>query len=136
MPYRFAIVGCGNIAGRHAAAIQCVGSLAAVCDPEITKCEILVAGSGTPVYSNVEKMLSDIRPDVAVICSPSYLHASHSITSFRFGCHVLCEKPAALNTADAKKIIEAADVAGRLFYVVKQNRFNPPVILLKRLIDE
>ena len=74
--------------------------------------------------------------DVAVICTPNGLHAQHSIFSLRAGCHVLCEKPMAIKSADCMKMIQQAEKAGRHLFIVKQNRFNPPVVAVKALLDE
>jgi predicted dehydrogenase len=58
------------------------------------------------------------------------------IISLRAGCHVLCEKPMALNSSDCLVMIQEAEKAGKHLFVVKQNRFNPPVVAVKKLLDE
>jgi len=81
-------------------------------------------------------MLAAHAPDVVVICTPNGLHAEQTINALHAGCHVLCEKPMAIRAEDARAMIDAAKEAGRMLFVVKQNRYNPPVAALKQLIDE
>ncbi len=66
-----------------------------------------------------------------MICTPNGLHAQQSIQCLQEGAHVICEKPMALEVADCNKMIYASEQAARNLFVVKQNRFNPPVIALK-----
>jgi predicted dehydrogenase len=133
----FAIIGCGNIAKRHAEQIQVVGKLAAVCDIIRLKAEELGKKYNVDVFSSIEELFANKKGiDVAVICTPNGLHAAHSIISLRAGCHVLCEKPMALNSSDCLVMIQEAEKAGKYLFVVKQNRFNPPVVAVKKLLDE
>ena len=133
----FAIIGCGNIAKRHAEQIQVVGKLAAVCDIIRSKAEELGKTYNVEVFSSIEELFANKKGiDVAVICTPNGLHAAHSIISLRAGCHVLCEKPMALNSSDCLVMIQEAEKAGKHLFVVKQNRFNPPVVAVKKLLDE
>jgi predicted dehydrogenase len=90
----FAIIGCGNIAKRHAEQIQTFGKLVAVCDIIRSKAEELGKKYNVEVFSSIEELFANKKGiDVAVICSPNGLHAAHSIISLQAGCHVLCEKP-------------------------------------------
>jgi UDP-N-acetyl-2-amino-2-deoxyglucuronate dehydrogenase len=70
------------------------------------------------------------------ICTPNGLHAEHSIKALRAGRHVVCEKPMALSSNDCNRMIEESLIAQKYLFVVKQNRFNPPVQKLKEIIDE
>ncbi len=74
--------------------------------------------------------------EVVSICTPNGLHAMHSIAALRAGRHVLCEKPMAINVHDCGEMIKEAEKANRRLFIVKQNRFNPPVAAVKRIIDE
>jgi len=74
--------------------------------------------------------------DVVAICTPNGLHAAHSIKTLQAGIHVLCEKPMAITVTDCRNMIRASENAGKSLFVVKQNRFNPPVQAVKRLLDE
>ena len=133
----FAIIGCGNIAKRHAEQIQTFGKLVAVCDIIITKAEEAGKKYNAEVFSSIEELFADKKGiDIAVICTPNGLHAVHSIISLQAGCHVLCEKPMAINSSDCLAMIQVAEKTGKLLFVVKQNRFNPPVVAVKKLLDE
>jgi UDP-N-acetyl-2-amino-2-deoxyglucuronate dehydrogenase len=133
----FAIIGCGNIAKRHAEQIQEVGKLVAVCDILRAKAEELGKKYNAEVFSSIEELFANKKGiDVAVICTPNGLHAAHSIISLQAGCHVLCEKPMAINSSDCRVMIQEAEKAGKHLFVVKQNRFNPPVVAVKKLLDE
>lgn len=136
MSYRFALIGCGNIAGRHAAQMSRTGRLAAVCDTAISNAKLIGNQYNAEVYDSLDQLLAHSRPDVAVICTPNGLHAKHSIRALEAGCHVLCEKPMATRYKDALAMIEAARRHNRKLWVVKQNRFNPPVLLVKELLDK
>jgi len=137
MSLSFAIIGCGNIAKRHAEQIQVVGKLVAVCDIIRSKAEEVGKKYNADVFSSGEELFANKKGiDVAVICTPNGLHAAHSILSLQAGCHVLCEKPMAINSSDCLAMIQEAEKAGKRLFVVKQNRFNPPVVAVKKLLDE
>lgn len=135
---RFAIVGCGRIARRHAEHIKSVGILQAVCDIDSDRAKQFGEEFGCESFESIDSMLEAAKEeiDVVSICSPNGLHAYHSIASLRAGCHVLCEKPMALSVQDCGEMINAAEKANRRLFIVKQNRFNPPVVALKNLIEE
>jgi len=134
MSYRFALIGCGNIARRHARAMQEYGSLQAVCDPLITRAQDMAREFNVPAFTDSGKLFAAIQPDIAVICSPNGWHARHAIAALQAGCHVLCEKPMALRSADGRQMIEAAELAGKKLFVVKQNRYNLPVQIAHSLV--
>lgn len=133
----FAIIGCGNIGKRHAEQIQAIGELVAVCDIIRSKAEELGKKYNAGSFSSIEELFAQKKDiDVAVICTPNGLHAQHSIISLQAGCHVLCEKPMAINSSDCLIMIQEAEKSGKHLFIVKQNRFNPPVVAVKRLLDE
>lgn len=133
----FGIVGCGRIAQRHAEHIQNNGRLVAVCDVINEKASELAKQYSATAYEDLDKMLqSHPEIDVIAVCSPNGLHAEHSIKALKAGFHVLCEKPMALNVQDCGDMINAAEKANRRLFIVKQNRFNPPVAAVKNLIEE
>ena len=137
MSLSFVLIGCGNIGKRHAEQIQSVGKLVAVCDVIKIKAEELGKKYNAEVFTSIEELLTNKKDiDVAVICTPNGLHAEQSIRSLREGCHVLCEKPMAIRSIDCIAMIEAAEKAAKHLFVVKQNRFNPPVTAIKKLLDE
>ena len=134
---KFAIIGCGRIAERHALQISHVANLVAVCDIDIEKARILANTYNVAYFDNVETMLLAL-PEIEIvsICTPNYLHAEHSILALNHGKHVLCEKPLAIHVADAQNMIEAAELNHKKLFVVKQNRYNPPIVALKSLLND
>lgn len=135
--FRFAIIGCGRIAQRHAEHIDRLGSLTAVCDIIPEKAEALAVKYRASAYSGIEEFLQAIqgKTDVVAVCSPNGLHARHTVRALQTGFHVLCEKPMALTVQDCGEMINAAERANRRLFIVKQNRFNPPVAAVKNVID-
>lgn len=133
---RFGIVGCGRIGQRHAEHVHRAGQLVAVCDIDINKASQLAQQHQCKAYASLSEMLDSCKIDIVSICTPNGLHAEQSIQSLRSGCHVLCEKPMAITSYDCEEMIKEAEKANRKLFIVKQNRFNPPVAELKRVIEE
>ena len=135
--YKFLLVGCGNIGQRHATLIAAWAELLAVCDTDEKKLKSFSSKYACYGYTSFDEMLRQ-HPDaeVVVLCTPNGFHATQAISALKAGFHVLCEKPMALSVADAKKMIAAAKKAGKHLMVVKQNRFNPTVASLKKLIEK
>jgi UDP-N-acetyl-2-amino-2-deoxyglucuronate dehydrogenase len=134
---RIAIIGCGRIAQRHAEHINNKGVLAAVCDIDKEKADQLANQYKAKPFYNIEELLkSDLSLDVISICTPNGLHAEHSIKALKAGFHVLCEKPMALKVDDCERMIEAAELAGKRLFIIKQNRYNPPVVAVKKALEE
>jgi UDP-N-acetyl-2-amino-2-deoxyglucuronate dehydrogenase len=134
--FNFAIIGCGRIAQRHAEHIDKLGKLTAVCDIVPGKAEILAKKYNADAYTNIDELLKNTNAEVIAICTPNGLHAEHSIKALNAGFHVLCEKPMAINSKDCRDMISAAEKATRHLFIVKQNRFNPPVAAVKKIVDE
>ncbi len=135
---RFAIIGCGRIAQRHAEHIQKNGKLVAVCDIVSEKANFFAEKYSATAYYSIEDMLTKElgNIDVVAICSPNGLHAHHSIMALNASMHVLCEKPMALKPSDCGKMINIAEKNNKRIFIIKQNRFNPPVTAVKNAIDE
>lgn len=134
---KFGIIGCGRIAQRHAEHISNKGKLLAVCDIDEKKADVIAIEYGATAYYSMEDLITAQKNiDVLVICTPNGLHASHSIAALNAGFHVICEKPMALTTPDCEAMIKAAEKANKRLFVVKQNRFNPPVVAVKKAIEE
>ncbi|MGI8583980.1 MAG: Gfo/Idh/MocA family protein [Chitinophagaceae bacterium] len=134
---KFAIIGCGRIAQRHAEHINNNGKLIAVCDIMKEKAVALALKYDAASYTNISDLIKNEREiDVVSICSPNGLHATHAIQSLRAGFHVLCEKPMAINVHDCGEMIKEAEKANRRLFAIKQNRFNPPVVAVKDAIDK
>ncbi len=134
---RFVIIGCGRIAWRHAAHIAARGRLIAVCDIDKERADQLAQHFDARAYYTLDDLLQkEEQVDVAAICTPNGLHASHAIACLKAGLHVLCEKPMAITVEDCGEMIKTAEKANRRLFAIKQNRFNPPVAAVKQLIDE
>lgn len=133
----FALIGCGRIAQRHAEHINTNCNLKAVCDIDSNKANELAQKYNSKSYCDIDELLEAEKDiDVISICTPNGLHAAHTIKSLKTGHHVLVEKPMALSVVDCGEMIKAAERANKRLFVVKQNRFNPPVVKLKELLDE
>ena len=136
MKFNFLLVGCGRIGERHAEHICNFGNLVAVCDIDPIKAKSFAAKFNCNYYTSLEQMLEfNSKADVLSVCSPNGLHAEHSILALNAGINVLCEKPVALTTYDCGRMISAAEKNNKRIFAIKQNRFNPPVEIVKELID-
>ncbi|MBA4198259.1 MAG: gfo/Idh/MocA family oxidoreductase [Chitinophaga sp.] len=134
---KFAIIGCGRIAQRHAEHINKFGELVAVCDVVKDKATALADKYHAVAYTDAKTMLAAEKSvDICSICSPNGLHAQHAITALHHGFHVLVEKPMALTVYDCGEMIKAAEKANKRLFAIKQNRFNPPVAAVKEAIDK
>lgn len=134
---KFALVGCGRIGQRHAEQIIKYGQLLAVCDiSEHNALSVVKNLAGVKYYTDLSEMLeSESGIDVVSICTPNGLHALHSIMCLNKGFHVLCEKPMAISSHDCGEMIKAAEKNNCRLFIIKQNRFNPPVVAVKEIID-
>lgn len=132
----FALVGCGKIGIRHADHMKNVGTLKAVCDIDYYKANKIAEKYNCKAYSSLEDLLNNERDiDVLAICTPNGLHASNAIDALNAGINVLCEKPMATSVYDCGEMIKAAERNNKRLFIIKQNRFNPPVAELKKLIE-
>lgn len=132
---RFAIIGCGKISPRHAQQIIKVGKLVGVCDIIKERADNLALEYNTIAFYNINDLLK-IEAELIVICTPNGLHANQTIQFLNAGFHVICEKPMALTTKDCSEMIKASEINNKKLFIVKQNRYNPPVIAVKKLLDE
>jgi predicted dehydrogenase len=133
----FAVIGCGYIGKRHAEHINNLGNLVAVCDIKEEKAVQLSDAYSCKRFLDIDELLEDSgNIDVISVCTPNGLHAEHTIKALRKEKHVVCEKPMALKTSDCKLMIKASKEVNKLLFIIKQNRFNPPIAALKRIIEE
>ncbi len=135
---RVALLGCGRISRNHLEAIAKVAELelVAVADIDVARATEAGAAYGVPGFSSLEEMLAKVPSDLVAICTPSGLHPQHGIFAAKAGRHVLTEKPMAISLAAADDLVAACDAAGVHLFVVKQNRLNPSIQLLKRAVDK
>lgn len=134
-----AIIGCGRIAKRHADLLgtgQIAGArLAAVCDIQEERAREFGSRYGVPAFRDIGEMLASPGIDAVSVLTPSGMHAEHSIQVARSRRHVIVEKPMALTLSDADAMIKACDDHGVRLFVVKQNRFNVPVVKAREALD-
>jgi len=129
---KFALVGCGRIAKRHSELLgnsQIQGaSLVAVCDVVVDKAQTIGKQFSVPFFTDMHEMMKNVNIDVVVVLTESGKHAEQVVALTSYGKHIVVEKPMALTLDDADAMIQACDVAGVKLFVVKQNRFNVPVV--------
>ena len=135
---KFGIIGFGRIGRRHAEHASKFGQLVSVCDINESNLKDASENYDCSTYIDINKFLTENknRIDVVAICTPNGLHAEHSILSSNNGFNVLCEKPMALNSFDCGEMIKASEANNKRLFIVKQNRFNPPISALKNAIDD
>ena len=136
---RIAIVGCGRISANHFGSIETHQQhleLAAVCDIEPTVMQAHADKYAVPGYLDLEEMLTQEQLDLVALCTPSGIHPAQAALAARHGVHVVTEKPMATRWKDGVAMVKACDEAGVRLFVVKQNRRNTTLQLLKRAIEE
>lgn len=137
---KFALVGCGRIAKRHSELLGLGqinnASLVAVCDIDEDKAKKIGEHFNVPYYTDMDEMMQKESIDVVSVLTESGYHAKHVINLAKYGKHIVVEKPMALTLDDADAMIQACDENGCKLFVVKQNRFNVPVVKLREAMDE
>lgn len=136
--YNFAVVGCGRISQKHFDAIaDCpAAKLCAVCDSDEDTARAVGEKLSVKWYASMEEMLSSQNEiDVVDILIPSGLHAENAIKAAEYGKHVVVEKPMALTLESAENMIKACDKNGVKLFVVKQNRYNKPIVKLREFYE-
>ncbi|MBV7388042.1 Gfo/Idh/MocA family oxidoreductase [Pasteurellaceae bacterium TAE3-ERU1] len=136
---RIAVVGCGRISKNHFGSIQQLSDeyeLVAICDIDQEKLESHSKEYGVPGYSSLDELLKNEQLDLVTLCTPSGIHPEQAIKAAAHGVNVITEKPMATKLADGLAMIKACDAAGVKLFVVKQNRKNTTLQLLKRAITE
>jgi UDP-N-acetyl-2-amino-2-deoxyglucuronate dehydrogenase len=136
---RFALVGCGRISANHLLALEQHADraeLVAVCDIDRAALKAAVSRTGARGYEDLGQLLEESNPDIVVLATPSGLHPAQTIQIAEARRHVMTEKPMATRWEDGKRMVQACDNAGVQLFVVKQNRRNATLQLLKRAIDK
>lgn len=135
---RFALVGCGRIARNHFSALKQFGDLCelvGICDVEPRALEEAVHITGAKPYKSLDALLAQCETDAVILTTPSGLHPSQAIKVAQAGRHVVTEKPMATRWEDGKRMVAACDEARVRLFVVKQNRRNATLQLLKKAIE-
>ncbi|WP_257293930.1 Gfo/Idh/MocA family protein [Endozoicomonas sp. YOMI1] len=136
---KFALIGCGRIAKRHSELLGLEkingAKLVAACDLDNTKAKSIGEQFCVPYYTDMHKMMATENIDVAVVLTESGNHAKNVVELAKYGKHIVVEKPMALTLDDADAMIHACDAAGVKLFIVKQNRFNIPVMKLREAIE-
>ena len=135
---RFAVVGQGHIGKRHAEMIirNSQAELVAVCDV-LSQEACKVPHTDVPFYQSFDEMLEKTPDlDVVNVCTPNGLHAEMAIKALEKGFHVVIEKPIALTTSDAEKIVFKSLERHKNVFCVMQNRYSPPSAWLKKIMDQ
>lgn len=136
---RIAVVGCGRISKNHFGSIEKHAEhleLAAICDIDRDVLKSHEEKHGVPAYLHFEDLLKQERIDLVVLCTPSGLHSDQAAMAARYKVHVMTEKPMATRWQDGVRMVKACDEAGVRLFVVKQNRRNTTLQLLKRAVLE
>ena len=135
---RIGVVGCGRIAKNHFGAIEAHADeldLVAICDTDPAARQVFER-EGVGSYADMREMLEAEKLDVVALCTPSGLHSGQAELAASFKVHVVTEKPMATRMSDGVRMVKACDDAGIRLFVVKQNRRNATLQLLKRAVSE
>jgi UDP-N-acetyl-2-amino-2-deoxyglucuronate dehydrogenase len=136
---KIALVGCGRIADKHFEAIekhQTSLELVGVCDTNVDVLAKAVKKTKCKDYTNLTELLADTEATLIILCTPSGLHSAQTIQIASCGKHVMTEKPMATRWQDGLNMVEACDRAGVCLFVVKQNRQNATLQLLKKAVQK
>jgi UDP-N-acetyl-2-amino-2-deoxyglucuronate dehydrogenase len=136
---RLALVGCGRIAKNHFAAIEQHGEcveLVDVCDINSEALTQAVEATGAAGHRSLESLLASTSADLVILTTPSGLHPDQATLIAEAGRHVMTEKPMATRWHDGLRMVKACDDANVRLFVVKQNRRNATLQLLKRAAEQ
>lgn len=136
---RLAVVGCGRISKSHFNAIEQHAAhieLVAICDNSQVVLAEHTEQLKVPGYLRMVTMLEQEKIDIVVLCTPSGIHPEQAVLAAQHNVHVMTEKPMATRWSDGVRMVKACDEAGVRLFVVKQNRHNPTLQLLKRALTE
>ena len=136
---RFALVGCGRISKNHISALKHHAEfvdLVEVCDTNLQALEVAVRETKAKPFNDLATLLQHSTADIVVLSTPSGLHAEQTEQIAKSGRHVLTEKPMATRWQDGQRMVRVCDDAKKLLFVMKQNRCNGTLQLLKRTIEK
>ena len=136
---RLALLGCGRIADNHFLAIEKHADrveIVDVCDVDASALGQAAARTKATGHDSLEEMLKKTTADLVILTTPSGLHCEQAIQVARSGRHVMTEKPMATRWHDGLRMVKACDESGVRLFVVKQNRRNATLRLLKRAVEQ
>jgi UDP-N-acetyl-2-amino-2-deoxyglucuronate dehydrogenase len=136
---KIAIVGCGRISKNHFGSIEQHKDhfeLVAICDIDPVVLAENADKYKVPAYRDMEEMLEKEQLDLVVLCTPSGTHSVQTVLASKHRVHVVSEKPMATRWKDGVRMVKACDEARVRLFVVKQNRLNTTLQLLKRAVTE
>jgi len=136
---RIAVVGCGRISKNHFASIEQHADnleLVALCETNHALLEEKSHSLKVPGFTRLDQMLKETQVDLVSLCTPSGFHPDETILAAKHGIHVMTEKPMATRWKDGVAMVKACDEAGVRLFVIKQNRRNSTLQLLKRAVTE
>jgi predicted dehydrogenase len=140
--YRIAIIGCGGIAnGKHMPSLKKLANveMAAFCDivgERANQAKDKFGSNEAKVYYNYKDVLNDESIEIVHVCTPNDSHAEITIAALEAGKHVMCEKPMAKTSEDARRMVEAAKRTGKKLTIGYNNRFRTDSQYLHRLCEE
>jgi UDP-N-acetyl-2-amino-2-deoxyglucuronate dehydrogenase len=135
---RFALVGCGRISANHFDALDRHSDraeLVGLCDIDAGALARAEERTGAPGFRSLDALLAGTDADIVILATPSGLHSKQAVQVAAAGRHVMTEKPMATRWQDGKQMVQACDQAGVHLFVVKQNRRNATIQLVKRAVD-
>ncbi|MCG9895203.1 MAG: Gfo/Idh/MocA family oxidoreductase, partial [Fimbriimonadaceae bacterium] len=132
------LVGCGFMGRMHAQVVKGLAGveLVGVVDKGGDRSAAFVADFPAPVFPTIPEAVAACGPDVVDICTPTWTHADLTVQAAEAGCHVVCEKPMAMNLEEADRMIAACRGAGRELFIAHCIRFWPEYALLKEIIAD
>jgi predicted dehydrogenase len=138
---KFGLIGCGNIARKHAHVLHqhlAEAEIGAFVDRDIRRAQEFSAKYGAPAYSSVEDMMrvQGDRIDILSVLTPSGSHCGNVLDIVQYGRPIVVEKPMALRLEDADRMIEACDANGVKLFVVHQNRYNTPILKAREALQQ
>jgi UDP-N-acetyl-2-amino-2-deoxyglucuronate dehydrogenase len=138
---RFALVGCGSIARKHAHVLSQGlddAELGAFVDLDLSRAQEFSKKFGAPAFSSVPEMMRTMgdRIDIFSVLTPSGSHSANVLDLVEYGRPLVVEKPLALRLDDADRMIEACDAHGVKLFVVHQNRYNPPIVKAREALEQ
>jgi len=136
---KFGLIGCGRISAKHFEAVAEIENAEIIACADIIESRAKEAAEKYQInafYKDYIEMLEKEKPNAVLICTPSGLHPQIGIEAAKRKIHVVTEKPMAIDLRSADNLVQACDENGVQLFVVKQNRLNPPIQLLRKAIEK